>query len=105
MKKRKRIPRPELDRDQFKVLHALRGIETKDIAKKSFLAYSTVAKLRRNPRDGGTRFPRHTTLVELARIAGKKWDLVDDDQIVQAGEGASRADAGGRRGRPSMAAI
>ncbi len=91
--KRRRIPRPELDRDQFKVLHAIRHIETKDAAKSSFLAYSTISKLRRNPRDGGTRFPRHTTLVELAWLAGKRWELVDDHQLASAGTRTERSDA------------
>lgn len=97
MPKFPRPKRPERDRDVFTLLHALRGKETKDLAKRSFLAATTIRKIRVGPSHGGTRYPRHTTMVELARLAGKRWELVDDAPSETARDGGRARRSGSER--------
>lgn len=65
--------RPDRDRDIFTLLNALKGVKSADIARRSFLSAQTITRLRR----GVTRWPRHTTLAELARIAGMRFTLTE----------------------------
>lgn len=86
-KRRKPMPRPDYDRDIFQLLRAIRGKTPAEISRQSFLSASTISNLRKGPSHGGTRWPRHTTMCELARIAGRKWALVDDDHGERPTEG------------------
>lgn len=76
-----KMKRPEYDRAVFAVLHALRGHKNTEIARHTYLSPSTIAKIRKGPSHGGTRWPRHNTLTELARIAGMSYQLAADQKL------------------------
>lgn len=66
----KKPERPEYYREVFTVMHCLRGLPATELAKYTYLAPSTISKIRKGPAHGGTRFPRADTLEELFRLAG-----------------------------------
>lgn len=74
--RRKVKHRPERDRAIFEVLHAIRGRKASEVASKTYVAASTIAKWRKRIEDGGTRYPQHHTLAAVAAVAGLKWALV-----------------------------
>lgn len=51
-------------------LNKLAGMSASGLAKHTSLAAGTIAKLRRAPKDGGTKHPRAYTVDELFRLAG-----------------------------------
>lgn len=80
MRRRKSAPhRPDRDRTIFAVLHAIQGRKASEVASKTYVSASTIAKWRRRVEDGGTRYPQHHTLEAVARVAGLKFALVPDD--------------------------
>lgn len=78
MSKFNRPVRPEYDRAVFEVLHALAGVPSTQIAKKTWVSAGTISKWRRGPKFGGTRYPQHATMAAVAKVAGLKWVLVED---------------------------
>lgn len=80
-RKRRNIPhRPERDRMVFEVLHAIQGRKASEVASKTYVAASTIAKWRKRIEDGGTRYPQCHTLAAVAAVAGLKFALVPDDR-------------------------
>jgi transcriptional regulator with XRE-family HTH domain len=73
-RKKARPHYPERDREVFRVLRAIRGMSAPDLSRKTFLSSTTVYNLRKA--SGGTRYPRHLTLVALAEAAGLTYELV-----------------------------
>lgn len=73
-----RPERPEYDKAVFVVLHAVKGVSATNLASQTYVSASTIAKWRRGPKFGGTRYPQHHTLAAVAAIAGLKWALVSD---------------------------
>ena len=56
-----------------KLLQLIKGQSANSLSKKTYLASSTISKLRKDPKAGGTRWPRADTLDELYRLVG--WEL------------------------------
>ena len=83
--------RPEYDRAVFEVLHAIRGRSALSISKLCYVSPGTISKWRRGPKFGGTRYPMHHTLSAVAKVAGLKWVLIDDDAKVGKGRGSGMA--------------
>lgn len=80
-RKRRNIPhRPERDRMVFEVLHAIQGRKASEVASKTYVAASTIAKWRKRVEDGGTRYPQCHTLAAVAAVAGLKFALVPDEK-------------------------
>jgi hypothetical protein len=109
-KRPKKPSRPEIDREAFEVLHPLAGETTADLARRSFLSYSTIRNMRKNPKDGGTKFPRRMTIAELGRLSGRKLVLLDEAeaehiQRKRATVRAIAANAGGRIPRRARASV
>lgn len=77
-KKYSRPIRPEYDRAVFEVLHAIAGRSALSVPKLTYVSASTIAKWRRGPKFGGTRYPQHHTLAAVAKVAGLRWKLVED---------------------------
>ena len=73
-----RPERPEYDKAVFMVLHAVKGVSATKLASQTYVSASTIAKWRRGPKFGGTRYPQHHTLAAVAALAGLKWTLVSD---------------------------
>ncbi len=94
MAKRKIVIRPEYDRAVFEVLHAIRGRSAREVAAQTYVSAATISKWRRGPKYGGTRYPQHHTLCAVAKVAGLRWVLVDDDaaprQVHTQQEGARK---------------
>jgi glutamate dehydrogenase/leucine dehydrogenase len=67
--------RPTFDREIFEVLHKCKDLSTSQLTAKTYLCRSTVHNIRKGPKNGGTRFPRSSTVDELMRAAGfrKQW--------------------------------
>lgn len=106
----KKPSRPEVDREAFEVLHPLAGETTADLARRSFLSYSTIRNMRLNPKDGGTKFPRRMTIAELGRLSGRKLVLLDEAEAEhierkRAAVRAITANAGGRVSRRAHAKV
>lgn len=78
-KSKSRMRRPEYDRTVFAVLHAIAGRTASEIASHTYVSASTIAKWRRGPKFGGTRYPQHHTLAAVAKVAGLRFSLVDKD--------------------------
>lgn len=53
----KRPSRPTRDEEVFELLHAVKDFTAKDLTQASFLSPSTVHKIRKGPKYGGTRSP------------------------------------------------
>lgn len=68
------------DRQIFEVLRLVKGINHSQVARKAGLSPTTVSKLRRSTKDGGTRFPHSITLQAIARAAGYRmaWEPIED---------------------------
>lgn len=66
------------DRQIFEVLRLVRGLNHSEVARKAGISQSTVSKLRRSTKDGGTRFPHSVTLQAIAKAAGYKmtWEPI-----------------------------
>lgn len=79
-KSRTRDPNKPIRPSEYKRTHEalqlIKGISANSLCKESFLWPGTVSKLRRAPKDGGTRHPQATTLDEIFRLAGYKQILV-----------------------------
>jgi transcriptional regulator with XRE-family HTH domain len=69
------VHRPERDRNIFKILRAIKGMKSGDVANKTYVAQSTI----QNWRTGKTRYPQSHTLSAVAEVAGLKFDLVQID--------------------------
>jgi transcriptional regulator with XRE-family HTH domain len=80
-RKKARPHYPERDREIFRVLRAIRGMSAPDLSRKTFLSAGTVYNLRKA--QGGTRFPRHLTLVALAEAAGLTYELVPIEEVKE----------------------
>lgn len=61
---------PKYDQLVFDIIHDLAGIPAERLAKESYLSGQTIRNIRKGPGKGGTRYPRGTTVQELARLAG-----------------------------------
>lgn len=79
MKSKSKVRRPEYDRTVFEVLHAIAGRKASEVASKTYVSASTIAKWRKGPKYGGTRYPQHHTLAAVAKVAGLRFSLVDKD--------------------------
>lgn len=77
--------RPEYDRAVFEVLHAIRGRSAREIASQTYVSAGTISKWRRGPKYGGTRYPQHHTLSAVAKVAGLRWVLEEDEEASQQG--------------------
>ncbi len=51
------------------ILHALRGRSSNSLHKQTGLAHTTISKIRRGPKYGGTRRPQLATVMLLAKAA------------------------------------
>lgn len=71
-KQKKRIHRPERDRAIFEVLRAIKDMKTGQIARRTYVAASTINNWRNNK----TKYPQHHTLAAVARVAGLEYRLV-----------------------------
>jgi transcriptional regulator with XRE-family HTH domain len=60
----------------FAVLRAIRDKTPTEVAKKTFVSPSTIAKWRKPLSEGGTRYPQHATLAAVARDGGLEFQLV-----------------------------
>jgi hypothetical protein len=61
---------PQYDYMIHAILNDLAGIPVKELAKETYLSAQTIRNARKGPGKGGTRYPRGTTMQELARLAG-----------------------------------
>lgn len=75
----KKVAKPEYDKALFSVVQAIRGIPSTEIMRrtKGQVSDRTVNNLRRGPRDGGTKWPRHYTLDRIMRSMGLKFVIVE----------------------------
>lgn len=85
----KKIHRPDRDREIFRVLRAIRGRKSSEVASKTYVAASTI----QNWRTGKTKYPQHHTLAAVARTAGLKYELVEIDPAKDRDERETRLGA------------
>lgn len=72
---RRRI-KPDHDVDVFELLHALAGRSHSDVARSTYISPTTVSRIRKGYKYGGTRYPQHITMKGLAAAAGLEYRLV-----------------------------
>lgn len=70
---RKRKPHyPERDRAVFELLRTVKDYSPTSVAEKTFISPQTV----RNIRNAKTLYPRHLTMVAIAKVVGCEYKLV-----------------------------
>lgn len=79
--KRKVIHRPERDRAVFELLRAIKGLSAREVAEKASygkgcgtVTKATIYNWRKAK--NGTRYPRHLTMVAVARAVGLEYKLL-----------------------------
>jgi hypothetical protein len=77
----KRVAKPEYDKALLHVVQAIRGIPSTEIMRrtKGQVSDATVNRLRKGPREGGTKWPRHYTLERIMRSVGLKFVVAEID--------------------------
>jgi transcriptional regulator with XRE-family HTH domain len=78
--------RPDRDREVFRVLQAIKGRKSSEVAKNTYVRASTIQAWR----TGKTKYPQHHTLAAVARTAGLKYALVEIDNDERPAERESR---------------
>jgi transposase-like protein len=84
MKRRGKHPgrhRPEYDNAIHDVLHNLRDRSAAAIARDTWVSPSTINNWRKGYENGGTRYPQHTTLSAVARVAGLEFKLIRSNTL------------------------
>lgn len=111
-KSRRQSVDEEIDVAVFQVLHALRGLSAAKAAANAGVCTSTIYKLRRGPKYGGTRYPRFRTLRELAKSVGLSFQLVTEsgrkatwDESLTEEIAHDQADAAERRRQRQKSAL
>ena len=88
----KRPRKPDSDKVVFELLRLMRGRTNARIARQTYVAPSTISKLRTRR----TRYPTHITVVGILKALGLRYAVVDDDGV----EVGSRYDS--REARPHV---
>lgn len=80
-KKYNRKPLPEFDRAIIDVVAAIKGISASEIMRrtKGQVSDRTVNNLRKGPKNGGTKWPRHYTLTRILNSVGMKFVTTEID--------------------------
>lgn len=65
----------KIDRDVFDVLRLIKGLTAGEVAERSGVSPTTIAKWRYRLQDGGTRWPRHDTMSKVVQSMGYKYGL------------------------------
>jgi transcriptional regulator with XRE-family HTH domain len=90
--RRKAIVRPDRDREIFRVLRAIKGKKSSEVAKGTYVAASTIQAWR----TGKTKYPQHHTLAAVARTAGLKYELVEIEDSDRASDSRTAGERAGR---------
>ena len=61
------------------------------VARKAGVAPGTIYNMRREPKQGGTMYPRHLTLAKIGAAYGYDMKFVDRSGVVYDGESTGRA--------------
>ncbi len=80
----KRKPLPEFDKAILEVVQAIKGISSAEIMKrtKGQVSDRTINNLRKGPKNGGTKWPRHYTVTRILNAVGQKFEIVDIDHRI-----------------------
>lgn len=72
-------PLPEFDRAVNDIIQAIRGIPATEIMRrtKGQVSDRTVHNLRKGPRNGGTKWPRHYTVTRMLNAVGLEFSITD----------------------------
>jgi hypothetical protein len=77
-------PLPLYDRTVFDIIDAIRGVSATEIMRrtKGQVSDRTVNNLRRGPKNGGTKWPRHYTVMRMLHAVGCEFTITDIDSRV-----------------------